>query len=165
MRLKPLHAVLAVAMLAGEAGAQAQTGWAGVAIPERARQNYMLKCQGCHRADASGDARTSPAMAGTVARFLGVDGGRDYLARVPGVATAVLDDAALAELLNWTLYRFDRAHLPADFKPYTAAEIGRARTRPLRTEAAATRAALMTKIEAGEVRSSNPKKTTQVGPS
>ena len=39
-------------------------------------------------------------MAGFVARFLQVPGGREYLARVPGVATAALSDADLAEAIT-----------------------------------------------------------------
>lgn len=111
----------------------------GVGNPARAHQNWILKCQGCHRADASGSPETTPAMAGEIARFLSVPGGRVYLAQVPGVATAALPDAELAELLNWTLLRFDSGNLPKDFKPYTPNEVGKLRQKPLRTEAAAVR--------------------------
>ena len=104
-----------------------------------------------NRPDGSGDSRSNPPMNGIVARFLRVPGGRDYLGRVPGVATAALDDARLANLLNWTLYRFDRANVPAGFKPYAPAEIGRLRRTPLRAEAAATRRALMEKLEQAHV--------------
>lgn len=120
---------------------------AGVANPARARQNWILACQGCHRADATGTPQTTPTMAGFVGRFLHVPGGREYLAQVPGVATAALSNDALAEVLNWSLVRFDPAHLPGDFTPYTAAEVGRLRMKPLRTEAAATRASLVARFE------------------
>jgi mono/diheme cytochrome c family protein len=112
-----------------------------------ARQHYMLQCQGCHRPDGTGTMATAPPMTGMVARFLAVPGGREYLGRVPGVATAVLTDAELAELLNWTLYRFDATHVPAGFQPYTAAEIGALRRHPLRTEAKAMRAQLITELD------------------
>lgn len=114
----------------------------GVANPARARQNWILSCQGCHRADATGTPQTTPTMAGVVAQFLHVPGGREYLAQVPGVATAALSDDALAEVLNWSLVRFDPAHVPDDFRPYTPAEVGRLRQRPLRTEAATVRAGM-----------------------
>lgn len=120
----------------------------GVANPPRARQNWILACQGCHRADATGTAQTTPTMAGYVAQFLHVPGGREYLAQVPGVATAALSDDALAEVLNWSLIRFDPAHVPGDFKPYTPAEVGRLRLKPLRTEAAAVRAGMVARFEA-----------------
>jgi hypothetical protein len=81
-----------------------------------------------------------------VARFTNVPGGREYLARVPGVAAAPLADTDLAELLNWILWRFDKAHLTPAFQPFTAAEVGALRRRPLRTEAVQVRARLKAQI-------------------
>ncbi len=118
----------------------------GVVSPAQAHNDYMLKCQGCHRPDGSGDAASNPPLTGKVARFLAAPGGRDYLGRVPGVATTDLDDKRLADLLNWTLYRFDRAHVPADFKPYDAIEIGRLRKAPLRADASKMRADLVVRL-------------------
>jgi len=92
--------------------------------------DYALNCQGCHRADGAGTPGSVPALAGSVATVLRAPGGRDYLVRVPGVAQAALDDAALAALLNWLLPRFDPAHRPAGFMPYTADEVGRLRGQP-----------------------------------
>lgn len=123
------------------------TATPGVADEALARQHYMLQCQGCHRPDGTGTMATAPPMTGVVGRFLQVPGGREYLARVPGVATAALSDRDLAELVNWTLYRFDAANVPADFKPYTAEEVGALRRRPLRLEAKATRARLITQLD------------------
>jgi cytochrome c553 len=118
---------------------------AGVDNAQRAWQNWTLNCQGCHRPDGAGSAATAPSLAGTVSKFLSVPGGREYLGRVPGVATSPLGDADLAELMNWMFWRFDREHMPADFTPFTAAEIGRLRGRPLRLEAAQMRADLLEK--------------------
>jgi cytochrome c553 len=117
----------------------------GVENAQRAWQNWTLNCQGCHRLDGTGSATTSPSLAGTVAKFLWVPGGREYLGRVPGVATSPLSNADLAELMNWMLWRFDRQHLPATFEPYTAAEIGQLRTQPLRLEASQMRSDLLNK--------------------
>jgi hypothetical protein len=55
--------------------------------------------------------------------FLKVPGGREYLVQVPGVATAALSDAEIAEVLNWLLFTFNQPELPKDFKPYTATEV------------------------------------------
>ena len=44
-----------------------------------------------------------PRLDGFVGLFTQVDGGRDYLMRVPGVARAKLDDERLAAVLNWML--------------------------------------------------------------
>lgn len=117
-----------------------------IADPQLAWQHWALNCQGCHRTDGSGSMETAPSLAGMVARFTTVPGGREYLARVPGVATAPLSDSDLAELLNWTLWRFDAGHLRPDFKPYTAEEIAGLRVRPLRTEAASERSRLIAKL-------------------
>ena len=117
----------------------------GVENAQRAWQNWTLNCQGCHRLDGTGSATTSPSLAGTVAKFLWAPGGREYLGRVPGVATSPLSNADLAELMNWMLWRFDRQNLPASFAPFTAAEIGQLRTQPLRLEASQMRSDLLTK--------------------
>ena len=93
--------------------------------------DYALNCQGCHRADGAGTPGSVPALAGSVGKFLRVPGGREYLVRVPGVAQAPLDDAATAAVLNWILERFGHDDLPADFAPYTAAEIRGLRASPL----------------------------------
>jgi mono/diheme cytochrome c family protein len=108
---------------------------------------YTLNCQGCHRADGGETLGSVPALKGSVGRFLAVPGGREYLARVPGVAQAPLDDAATAAVLNWMLARFDAEHLPKDFAPYTAEEVGRLRARPL-VDVPRVRAELIRAIEA-----------------
>ena len=119
----------------------------GVANEARARMNWMLHCQGCHQADAKGSpAARTPPMAGEVSRFLGVEGGREYLTRVPGVANAGLPDDQLAELLNWTLATFDAAHLPAGFTPYSAGDVAAGRKAPLVSDAARLREEIMAKF-------------------
>jgi hypothetical protein len=120
---------------------------AGVPNPQRAWQNWTLNCQGCHRPDGSGSEGTAPSLAGTVSKFLNVPGGRDYLGRVPGVATSPLGNADLAELMNWMFWRFDKEHMPRDYMPFTAEEIGRLRTSPLRLEANQMRVDLLKKAD------------------
>lgn len=137
----------ALAFLIGLVATAGQAAMPGVENPALARQHWILQCQGCHRPDATGTPTTTPTMANLVARFLQVPGGREYLSRVPGVATAALSDKDLTELLNWTLFRFDPAHLPADFKPYGVEEVARLRRQPLRTEANSVRKRLMAQIE------------------
>ena len=107
---------------------------------------YALNCQGCHRADGAGTPGSVPPLVDSVARFLTVPGGREYLVQVPGVAQAPLDDATLAAVVNWMLERFDKAHLPSDFTPYGAAEIGRLRAHPL-TDVEGLRRRLLDAIE------------------
>lgn len=131
------------AMAIAAAASPAPSARPGVIDARQAHEDYVLKCQGCHRPDGSGDDHSNPAMRGVVARFLGVAGGREFLGRVPGVATTNLDDRRLANLLNWTLYRFDPAHIPAGFAPYTPEEIGRLRANPIRLDRVETRTRLV----------------------
>lgn len=135
-----------LAVLFGPA-AQALDVMPGVNHVGKARQDWILQCQGCHRADASGTAETTPAMNGVLAKFLWVDGGREFLIRVPGVSTAPLSDQALARLVNWTLWTFDPQHMPDDFEPFRAEEVGVLRKKPLRVNTDEKRAALIAKIE------------------
>lgn len=141
-------AVALTGAVAAQAPSSAATAPAGVLNSQRAWQNWTLNCQGCHRQDGSGSTGTAPSLAGTVSKFLTVPGGREYLGRVPGVATSPLANADLAEVMNWMFWRFDKEHLPADFSPFTAEEIGRLRTRPLRLEASQMRTDLL--MKAGE---------------
>mgnify|MGYP001765019447 CR=1 FL=1 len=99
---------------------------------EPAQADYMLNCQGCHLPDGSGfPARQVPDLREQMGRFLSVPGGREFLVQVPGSAQSALNDADLARVLNWMLQRFSAAQLPADFQPYTAAEVGALRQQPL----------------------------------
>ena len=89
---------------------------------------YQLHCSGCHGADGRGVGTATPPLT-DLTDLMSVPGGRDYLARVPGVAQAPLESAALARLLNWTLREFSDG---PDFEPYTADEIEDRRKEPLR---------------------------------
>jgi hypothetical protein len=109
--------------------------------------NWMLNCQGCHGSAANSTGIDVPPLANTVAKFLSVPGGRDYLVKVPGVAMAPISDAQVASLTNWMLTTFDPEHIPARFKAYTAREVGRLRKSPYISEASAVRATLIRAIE------------------
>ena len=110
-----------------------------------ARLNYMLNCQGCHAPDGRG-LNDIPAMADFVGKFLRVEGGRGYLVQVPGSANSPLNDAELAEVLNWVLITMSQPQLPDRFTPFTATEVSQFRQQPL-NDAAATRARLLELME------------------
>ncbi len=132
-------ALLALAFAAATAAAE------GVEVnPDRARINYMLNCQGCHLPNGGG-VGDIPQMRNFVGNFLKVPGGRAFVVQVPGSANAALDDAGLAELLNWMLLEISAAQLPEDFEPYTAAEVGQYRALPL-SDVNAVRLPLIQKI-------------------
>jgi hypothetical protein len=120
------------------------TACAGTALPARAfgpATNYAIHCQGCHLEDGRGMPGKVPALGGALARLAATPEGRAYLARVPGVANAPLEDAELAVLLEWTLRRFAGAEARGA-APFTAAEIGALRAAPL-ADVAGARARLL----------------------
>ena len=103
----------------------------GVANEARAKTNYMLNCQGCHGPDAAGnDAADVPRMKDFVGNFFRVEGGREFLVQVPGSSSASVDDAQLAELLNWMIPHFSENQLPENYVPYTESEVTRLRYTP-----------------------------------
>ena len=108
--------------------------------------DWMLHCRGCHGAAGAGVPGSVPRLAGEVARFLDVPGGREFLIRVPGVAQSELDDARLAVLLTWMVRRFGPAASAAAAPPFGAAEVGALRRRPL-TRVGPVRAALIEALE------------------
>jgi hypothetical protein len=109
------------------------------------RVDYMLNCRGCHGPDGAGAPGAAPSFRGQVAKFLWVAGGREYLIRVPGTAQSELDDVRTAALLTWLVREFSPDEVPADFTPYTAAEVGQARHKPL-TDVWTTRGELLRAI-------------------
>ncbi|MDT8319504.1 MAG: hypothetical protein RQ826_03145 [Xanthomonadales bacterium] len=115
--------------------------------------NYALHCQGCHLPDGAGTSEKVPALKDEVGRFLQVPGGREFLIQVPGTSQSALTDAEVAGVLNWILYTFSKNELPADFTPYSTAEVARLRRPPL-ANVSAVRERLMTKILAGDARAS-----------
>jgi hypothetical protein len=105
---------------------------------ERARQNYLLHCMGCHTETGAGLPGRIPSLRGTLARLAQDPAGRSYVLRVPGVTQATLEPARLAEVLNWAIGAFDDGSQPAQVSPFTAAEVASARDYPL-LEVSATR--------------------------
>ncbi|WLH37942.1 cytochrome C [Pseudomonas sp. FP2196] len=92
--------------------------------------NYQLQCAGCHLPDGTGSAANdTPRMAGFVGNFLKVPGGREFLVRVPGMSQSALNNAQLADLLNWLLREdgMAGASAPKHYQPYSADEVARLR--------------------------------------
>jgi hypothetical protein len=113
-----------------------------------ARADFAFRCKGCHGFAGEGTSGHVPRLDGFVGFFTHIDGGRDYLMRVPGVARAKLDDARLARVLNWMLEVYGGATVAPGFTPYTAAEVGAARRQPLTALRAETRARLVRELRA-----------------
>jgi len=106
----------------------------------------MLQCQGCHLADGSGAPGSVPSLRDLVGRFLAVEGGREFLVRVPGSSQSALDDDRLAAVLNWLIREFDPSSATEGFVPFDAAEVARVRRPPL-TDVEGERARLLAELE------------------
>jgi mono/diheme cytochrome c family protein len=124
------HAIavlLAVTLLPASAGQALER-------PESATnvaQNYVLFCGGCHGEAGRGVPHKVPALAEKIGRYLRVEGGREFLVRVPGVANSQLSDAAAAAVMNLCLEKFAAPVERAGVAPYTAADIAAARRQPM----------------------------------
>ena len=116
---------------------------------KKAQQDWTLNCQGCHKADGMGRPdKGLPMLTGEVSKFLQVEGGREYLSRVPGVTNASISDSDLTDLLNWLLLRFDPDNIPQKHMPYSVDEVSKWRKQPLAIDAAHYRKNLLAKLAA-----------------
>lgn len=120
MSPRPLRQVLLACALLLPAAARADS-----------HADYMLHCQGCHGPSGAGMEGAVPSFRGQLGRFLRVEGGREYLVRVPGTSQSELSDARIAALLNWMLREFSPGQAPEGVAPYTEEEIARIRRPPL----------------------------------
>ena len=117
--------------------------------PERAKYHYQMFCQGCHTPDGAG-ANAIPPLKDFMGYFLRSQRGREFMVRVPGSALSTLDDAELAEVLNWSIDNFAGVSLPAaGYIPYTSQEVAVLRTQPLQ-EIENHRASVLAEIAAQE---------------
>ena len=140
-RLKPILCVAAALTLApsGHAGPD-RSGLNA----NRAQNNYMLNCQGCHQADGRGLEGSVPDMRSFVGRFLATAGGREFLVQVPGSANSPLSDAELADVLNYIAISIIGAK---DITPYTESEISLYRSQKMQ-DVYAVRDQLIAEIKA-----------------
>lgn len=151
--MKPLLLLLAL-LWAPHAGAQVtgrmpppRPGAEALSTATSAHSLYVVHCAGCHGRDGAGsDTGRVPDMRG-VGQFLRLDGGRAFLIQVPGVMGSGLDDEQVAQVTNWLLATLAAPSVPAGHRPYDAAEVARARTRPP-LDVAAHRAALVAQAQA-----------------
>ncbi|HEY6824997.1 MAG TPA: cytochrome c [Steroidobacteraceae bacterium] len=101
-----------------------------VAVCASPAQDYMLYCMGCHGAEARGVPGKIPPLAGTLALFMRIAEGRNYVLRVPGAANSALPDAQLTAVLNWLAMSYGAPGEPPP-APFTVAEVSSVRHTPL----------------------------------
>ncbi|MDV5170188.1 hypothetical protein [Photobacterium rosenbergii] len=94
------------------------------------RFQYQMFCQGCHVADGRG-GKDVPDMRDHIGAFLTIPEGRRYLIQVPGSANSAVNDADLANLMNWMVKEFGGDSAPDGFARFTSEEVGELRKSPL----------------------------------
>jgi len=94
VRLTIAIGVLVVAAMSCAQAAQPMTA---------GQQNYMLQCQGCHKANGEGFGESVPDLRSVGRQLLAVPAGRQFYVSVPGSANAPLSDQQLAEVLNFII--------------------------------------------------------------
>lgn len=132
---------LAFARGARFAAAAVVLAWSGAAAAQAAdahrlapngqtpRMNYLHYCAGCHLPDGTGKpSKGIPNMRGVLGEFLRVEGGREFIVKVPGVSHTPLADSDVAALMNWLLDSIAQPSTPPNTPPYTAAEVTRLRS-------------------------------------
>lgn len=96
----------------------------GSAQERSAHANYILRCAGCHGMTGAGAPDAGiPDFIGLVGAFAGLDEGRTYLMHVPGVVGSGLSDAEIAAVSNYVIETWAGGSLPADWQPFTEAEV------------------------------------------
>ena len=91
------------------------------------QSNYLLYCSGCHLVNGAGNHPNVPTLHDELGRMLSVPAMRAYLVQIPGAAQAPIDDAALADVINWVLRQWNSKTLPVDFEELTLEEVSAAR--------------------------------------
>ncbi|TPE51892.1 c-type cytochrome [Amaricoccus solimangrovi] len=85
--------------------------------------SYALHCSGCHTMSGGGAPEAGiPDFRNSVGNIAGSEAGRTYMMHVPGVVSAGLTDAEIAEVMNYVLDAWG-----AGASPFTAAEVTRRR--------------------------------------
>jgi mono/diheme cytochrome c family protein len=95
----------------------------GLAQLSRPAILYASNCAGCH-GHTGRSVSEIPTLVDRIGYFARIPAGRAYLAEVPNVAMSALGDEDLAVMLSWLLRTYSADQLPADFRDYTAAEVG-----------------------------------------
>ena len=142
--MRAVALLLLTACLAATAGTTtlgrqvpARTDAPAVAATTSVRSLYIVHCAGCHGRDGAGSTLGGVPDMRRLGQFLRLDGGREFVVKVPGVMGSGLSDREVAAVTNWVLGTLAPDSVPAGHAPYEEAEVQRARETPLVDVAAA----------------------------
>jgi hypothetical protein len=99
-----------------------------------AQSHYLKGCGGCHGIQGTSSKQDIPQLRGLVGQYLCTPAGRAYLVRLPNVAFADMDDALLADVMNFVVFRLGEGSAPAYARAYSPREVADLRHRPLKNE-------------------------------
>ncbi|WP_165857133.1 c-type cytochrome [Marinobacter sp. JSM 1782161] len=119
--MAPRPALLALLMALASPALAGEAGTGGAWTP---KQNYTLRCIGCHGPHGAGSERGRiPDFRDSVASFSYLPRGREYLLHVPGVVGSSLNDQQIADVLNYVMKEWGGESLGRGFTPFTDAEV------------------------------------------
>ncbi len=104
----------------------------GDATIPAARFHYLESCGGCHGIEGVSSREHIPVLKDAVGKFLCTPAGRRYIVQLPNVAFADVDDATLAELMNYVIFQIGGSSTPLYTKPFRTSEVGALRRRALK---------------------------------
>lgn len=87
------------------------------------KSDYLIHCMGCHLVDGQGMPPDVPAFNEELGGLASTIAGRAYLVQVPGSAQSFIDDAELAEVLNWIIETYSADSKPENFQRFTQTEV------------------------------------------
>ena len=96
------------------------------------QSTYLQRCGGCHGIQGVSNPVVVPTLRGLVGQFLCTQQGREYLVRLPSVATSPLSDGQLADLMNFVVFSLGGAQPdPVATRPFSIREVHELRRKPL----------------------------------
>jgi hypothetical protein len=102
------------------------------AAGKSASANFILRCSGCHGLRGDGAPEVGiPQFRNFVGAFAGDPAGRTYVVRVPGVSNSGLNDAEIADVINYVMKTWGGTSLPSSFVPFTEQEVVTRRALPV----------------------------------
>lgn len=96
-----------------------------------AQTKFILRCGGCHGTLGQSPPLSVPQLRGLAGWFLCTPQARAYVIRLPNVSRAQLNDADLAEVMNFVTFQLGEHSAPSNAIRFTADEVATIRTRPL----------------------------------
>ena len=105
----------------------------------RAQTDYLERCGGCHGIEGISAESLVPTLRHRAGFFLCTRAGREYLARLPSVATSPLSDVELSDLMNFVVFEIgDAQRLVPNARGFSAQEVHGLRAQPLNEVALST---------------------------